>query len=249
MLEPTTLTFTESHRVTAVTAGVYRVAERDRAPMTLREWRLSAGDSLALRPGDQVSIPVGARVRFEAGKRVPGAPVSGVAWADRPGAPTAGRLAGWLGLTVTLTGGALALVRPVAPPSRAAALLAPATVLAVVLAAAVWGVYAVDAAPELSIGAPPSASLAGLPAAVAGHPWRARLLGATVVALGSLLVASAAALRQRLVDLAELAGGRAGSWARRPLIGIVAWLIVVGAAATGSTWIVDGWWQIGRAHV
>ena len=242
VLEPTTLTFTEPHRVTAVTAGVYRVAERDRSPITLREWRLSAGDSLALRPGDQLSIPVGARVRFETGKRVPGAPVSGVAWADRPGAPTAGRLAGWLGLTVTLTGGALALVRPIAPPSRASALLAPVTVLTVVLAAAFWGVYAVDAAPELSIGAPPAASLAGLPAVVAGNPWRARLLGTTVVALGSLLVASAAALRQRLVDLAEIVAGRPGSWARRPVIGIVAWLIVVGAATAGSTWIADGWW-------
>jgi len=242
VLEPTTLTFTEPHRVTAVTGGVYRVAERDRTPITLREWRLSAGDALALRPGDQLSIPAHARVRFETGKRVPGAPLSGVAWADGRGASTAGLLAGWLGLTVTLTGGALVLVRPVASLSRAAVLLAPVTVLAVVLAAALWGVYAVDTAPELSIGGPPAASLAGLPAVLAENPWRVRLLGATVVALGSLLVASASALRQRLVDLAEIAAGCPGVWARRPVIRIVAWMIVVGAAAAGSTWIADGWW-------
>ena len=240
VLEPTTLTFTETHRVTALTAGVYRVAQHDRAPILVRERRLSAGDSLALRSGDRLSIPAGARVRFEMGKRVPGSPLSGVAWADRQSAPPTRLLAEWLGLTVTLTGGALALVRPVGPPSRVAALLAPATAVVVVLAATSWGVYAVDAAPELSIGVPPAAALAGLPFVMAGPAWRTPLLGATVAALAGLLVASASALCRRLVDLAEFDGDRAGA-GPRPVIRAVAWPIVVGVAAVGSLWIADGW--------
>src|SRR5439155_1567888 len=53
--------------------------EGDRSAL---EWRLVPGDSLALRSGDQVLLPAGAGVRFESGRRVPGAPISGVAWAD-----------------------------------------------------------------------------------------------------------------------------------------------------------------------
>jgi hypothetical protein len=240
-VRPMTLRFTEPHRITAVTAGVFRVTEQDRAAAVVREWRLAAGDSLMLRPGDALSIPADVRVRFEQGKRVPGAPVSGVTWADRSGAPRGRALVSWLGLTVTLAGGALLIVRLAAPPSRVAALFGPVTLLGVVLAATCWGVYAVDAAPELSIGAPASAILARLGPVVADEPWRSRLLAAVVVALVALLLASAAALRQRLVDLAAGESGRLAGAARRGALGVVAWVAVVAAAAAGGVTIADGW--------
>jgi hypothetical protein len=248
-VQPIMLGFTEPHRITAATAGVFRVTERDRAAVVVREWRLDAGDSLMLRPGDSLSIPADVRVRFEKGKRVPGAPVSGVTWADRSSASRPRAVVSWLGLIVTLAGGALLIVRLTAPVSRSAALYGPVTLLGVVLAATCWGVYAVDAAPELSIGAPAAALLARLGPVVADEPWRSRLLAAVVVALVALLLASAAALRQRLVDLAagesgRLAAGESGRLAgatRRGALGAALWVMVVAAAATGSVAITDGW--------
>ena len=250
-LEPITLTFTEPHQIKAATPGVFRVTERDRPAVVVRERRLAAGESLMLRPGDTLSVPTGARVRFEAGRRVPGSPPSGVAWADRPGAPRAPLLAWWLGLLVTLAGGALVLVRPAAPPSRAAALLGPAIVLGVALAATCWGVYAVDAAPELSIGARAAASLIRLVPVVADEPWRSRLLAAVVLALVALLLASAAALRQRLVDLGAGGGGRIAATLRRGVLRAVMWGVLVVAAAAAGPLAGNGWtlllWGMGLA--
>lgn len=240
-LEPITLRFTEPHQITAAAAGVFRVTEHDRPEEVVREWRLAAGESLMLRLGDTLSVPAGARVRFEPGKRVPGSPASGVAWADRPGAPRARLPAWWLGLTVTLAGGALWLVRPAGPLSPAAALLSPATVLGVTLGAACWGVYALDVAPEVSIGAPATASLIRVIPVVADEPWRSRMLAAIVLALVALLLASAAALRQCLVD----------AGARRSAFGAATWTVVVVAAAAGSAMAATGWslllWGAGLA--
>src|SRR5688572_12553432 len=81
---PARLSFLEGQRVTALTAGVYRVVERDATPPTVREWHLVSGETLTLRPGDELTVAAGARLRFEAGRRVPGAPASGVAWAGAP---------------------------------------------------------------------------------------------------------------------------------------------------------------------
>ena len=240
-LEPVTLTFTEPHRVTAATAGVFRVSEHDRGAVVVREWRLAAGDSMMLRPGDALAIPVGARVRFEPGKRLPGAPASGVAWAERAGAPRARLIASWLGLVITLAGGAVAILRPAAALSRAAALMAPATVLGVVWAATCWGVYAVDLAPELSIGAPPAALLAHLPPLVAAEPWRSRLLAAIVVALVALLLASAAALCRPVEELSDVGTRRLDAPTRRRGLASALWIAVVTAAAAGSVVVTDGW--------
>src|SRR5712691_7549021 len=80
---PTSVMLTEAQRITATTAAVWRVVADDGVGPAAHEWRLAPGDSLALRSGDQVLLPAGAGVRFESGRRVPGAPPSGVAWADR----------------------------------------------------------------------------------------------------------------------------------------------------------------------
>lgn len=250
-LEPITLRFTEPHQITAATAGVFRVTEHDRPAEVVREWRLASGESLMLRLGDTLSIPAGARVRFEPGKRVPGSPASGVAWADRPGTPRARLPAWWLGLTVTLAGGALMLVRPAGSLSPTAALLSPVTVLGVTLGAACWGVYAVDVAPEVSIGAPAAASLIHLVPVVADEPWRSRMLAAIVLALVALLLASAAALRQCLVDVGARGGGWVAATARRRVFGAATWSVVVVAAAAGSALAATGWslllWGAGLA--
>src|SRR5712691_8723883 len=68
----TTLVFTEPHRVTALSPGVYRVVEEGAKRSVTREWRLAAGDALTLRPGDRLALAAGTRIRFEPGKRVPG---------------------------------------------------------------------------------------------------------------------------------------------------------------------------------
>src|SRR5262249_59924087 len=76
----TAIDFTEAHRITALSPATYRVLELDR----FREGQLHAGESLALRAGDRLGLAAGAPPRFVAGKRIPGSPASGVAWADPP---------------------------------------------------------------------------------------------------------------------------------------------------------------------
>jgi hypothetical protein len=239
--ETIALTFTEPHQVTAATAGVFRVTEHDRPAAVVREWRLAAGESLLLRPGDTLAIPAATRVRFEKGKRVPGSPVSGVAWADRGGMSRPRLLSWWLGLTVTLAGGAVVVIGAAAQLSRPAALLGPIIVFGIVLAATSWGVYTVDVAPELSIGAPAAASLGRLAPVVVDEPWRSRLVASIALAFVALLAASAAALRRRLVDLGAPEGGRVAATARRGVLGAAMWVVVVGAGAAASMAFSDGW--------
>src|SRR6266508_775124 len=105
---PTTLEFTEAHRVTALSPATYRVLE----PGRFREWRLRAGESLWLRAGDHLVIGAGARLMFEAGKRVPGAAASGATWADPPERSGLSTVVHALGAVLTLVGGAVALVVP-----------------------------------------------------------------------------------------------------------------------------------------
>jgi hypothetical protein len=76
------LVFEEEHRITAASPAQLHVRARDGARVSESDWELQAGQSLTLRPGDELTWPPGARLRFEAGKAVPGAPTSGIAWAD-----------------------------------------------------------------------------------------------------------------------------------------------------------------------
>jgi hypothetical protein len=237
----TTLAFDESHRITALTPGLYRVLERDGDQLAIREWRLAAGDSLALRPGDHLSVPDRVRVRFERGKRVPGAAPSGVAWADplargeRPVVPD------WLGTLATMGLGALALApgarSRAKSPARAArwAAAAPALTMAAALAAVCWGVYAVNAAVD---GAVASVAVRPLFELGAGGVWGQRATGWLAgAALTVLFLASAWTLRDRLVDLAP-APSRGGASARAPL---TVWAGVVSVAALLAAWPGDAW--------
>ncbi|HUF93548.1 MAG TPA: hypothetical protein VMR23_14315 [Candidatus Limnocylindria bacterium] len=223
----TTLEFTEAHQVVALGAGPVRVAEREGTRTVVREWSVRAHDVLTLRPGDRLSLPAGARVRFEAGKRIPGAPASGAQWAA--GAREAGRaLPAGLGLALTLLGGAVALV-----PSRSRGGMAAVAPLVFGWAAVCGGTYAVAIAPELVLGSGTAAVLAGMPRAA---PRAAAALFTLVggAALALLLVASAQALRARVV-------GAAG--ASTP----ATWTAVFALAAAGAVWPIDAWLVLSAA--
>ncbi len=165
LVTPTTLDFTEAHRVTALSPATYRVLE----PGRFREWQLRAGESLSLRAGDRLVLDAGTRLRFEAGKRIPGAPASGVAWADPPARLATG--IDTLGATVTLVGGALALVGSRSVLGIRTVYVGSGLLLALVLSALSLGVFAAFAAPGLSIGAPELGAVFELPAAIAPGRW------------------------------------------------------------------------------
>jgi len=194
LARPIALDFTEGHRVTALSAATYRVVE----PGRFREWQLRPGETLSLRAGDRLVLDAGARLRFEAGKRIPGAPASGVAWADPPERGGLAAVLEALGTLVTLVGGALALVGSRPTLGARAVYAGSGLLLVLVLSALCLGVFGAYAAPGLSIGVPALAATFDLPAAIVPGPM-GRALGA--LGAGVLLVlfaATALALREVL---------------------------------------------------
>ncbi len=220
---PTTLRFADGQRVTALTGGVYRVVEREAASATVREWHLTAGQSLTLRPGDELTVDTGARLRFEAGRRVPGAPDTGVAWADSP-ARGLHMLPVALGALVTLVGGALALV-PAPRPGLAAA-VGPVAVLVVVMAALAWGVYAASA-PDLALGGILPAPVLRFPSLALGAGLGGLLAVLTVLALVLMLATAAIARRERL--------------AASPWPALEMWIGMIVVATAVAVWPLDPW--------
>jgi hypothetical protein len=191
LARPTALDFAEAHRVTAMSPATYRVLE----PGRFREGQLHAGESLALRAGDRLVLDAGARLRFEAGKRIPGSPASGVAWADPPERGNVSALAETLGVMITLVGGALTFVGSRPALGARGVYVGSGLLLALVLSSLSLGVFGAFAAPGLSIGAPASAAVFDLPAAIVPGP-RGRVLGALGAAvLLVLFAATALALR------------------------------------------------------
>ena len=232
VLRTTTIVFTETHRITSLDTGVFRVAEPSPNGPTIREWRLGPGDSLTARAGDQLTLTPGTRVRFEAGKRMPGVAESGVAWAESRVRVEPRALGDALGLAVTLAGGALVLVGAPRRVSRLGAVVAPLVLLLLVLGAASWGVYAAWLAPDLEIGASPLASIAAAPLA-ATSPEVAREVTVVIafIVLG-LLFASAGGLIRRL-------DGLVAPWASSRLsVRVVPGLLGAGAlvSAVGLSW-------------
>lgn len=218
------LAFTEGQRVTAVGGGVFRVIEHDASPPTVREWRLEAGESLTLRPGDELTVEAGARLRFEPGRRVPGAPVSGIAWADAP-VRAPGVLGAALGALVTLVGGALAVV----PGARrgVAAMPGPLVLLVATTAAIGWGVYTAAAAPDLALGGSMAAPMLGLPVRALGPRTGAPLAVLAIATVASLFLTAVIGLRGRL----------ATAIGPRPML----WAAAVGAASLVTALGSDPW--------
>jgi hypothetical protein len=233
---PTTLEFTEAHRVTALTGATFRIFEPDR----FRESQLRAGESVALRPGDRLAVDAGTRLRFEAGKRVPGSPASGVTWADPPERRALSTVADALGVAVTLVGGALALATPARRVSALGMSTGSGLLLVLILGALCLGVYGVHSAAGIGIGAPVISAVFDIPAAVApGVPGRA-LVVLTAGVLLLLFAATVAALRDVLaVATADAGAGEAPrADARPPIAGpIMTFLLVVTCVA--SLWSSD----------
>jgi hypothetical protein len=117
-------------------------------------WReVAAGAELGLRPGDRLTVPADVRLRFEPGRRIPGAPASGADWITPSAGGLDGRALG--GLAVTLALGALGLPAAhvgVARGSVRASRLAAGLVTAGAGLAALWALYTLWLAPEVYAG-------------------------------------------------------------------------------------------------
>src|SRR5262249_50352312 len=146
----TSLLFEEEHRVTAAGPAQLHIRAVDGGRVTESDWDLRPGEAVTLRAGDELRWPAGARLRLEVGKTVPGAPSSGIAWADGRRADSPRR---W-GLLLPLVGGAIALVDVGAAgrPTRAQLAGTGAALILVFGWGVIWAVYCALGAPDLFLG-------------------------------------------------------------------------------------------------
>jgi hypothetical protein len=233
------LAFDEAHRLTAATPGLVRALTADGAAPSERQWQLAAGQSVTLLAGDRLLPTSGTRLRFEAGRRIPGAPASGEAWASGPPGAWPTRIA----LAVTLLGGAIGLLG-----GRRSALGRGAVWRAGLLVLACWGaaalgVYATRAAPELALGGGVADALIDLGGAGASGrlTWPASAL--LVAALAGFL-AAVGGLQRRVGAMDPTDRGEIGR-------DLGLWSAVLAVAAAAALWPVDSWalsvWALGAA--
>ena len=200
--------FAEEHRVTAPSGGRLRGRSADGGRVTEREWTLAPGQSVTLRAGDRLEEGTALPLRFESGKRVPGAPASGPAWSAWP------RAEGWprLGLCLTLVVGGVGLLRAGTPRpmSRRGTLAVGAGLVAAFAWAQGWAIYGVLGAPDVFLGGVIVERLADLQTLSHGPPrWTAALQALLLGAGLASFAASSIALRDRLATLDAAPGGRA----------------------------------------
>ena len=207
--ERTTLTFSEPHRVVAAAPATWRVIERDTPRTAVREWRLAPGDALTLRPGDQLAVDAGARVRFEAGRRVPGGPSSGMTWADGRARGVRAVVTSALGVAVTLVLGGMMLAPASAfPLVGIATVLVPLAMLSFVVGAALWGLYGMALAPDLSLAPRALGAVFEALARAPAPPRRPALMGIVAVGVLVLLAGVVLAWRVRIAELITTSAGR-----------------------------------------
>lgn len=235
------LAFDEEHRLTPADPGPLRVEVSDSGRVQVQEWRLAPGQSVTLRPGDRLQLDGPRRLKFEANKRVPGAPASGIAWADSSFAPRSLRLLPILGLGLTLLGGAVALAGQAgsARPPGAGVALGGVVLLALLGWGECWAVYAVRWAPELYLGGVTGATLLELPRLVLrGNSWGPLLAGAGLAGLFALFLAASLALRERLPIAGSdrrLPAGMLAVTALLALMPIEPWSLMVSALGLGAS--------------
>ena len=229
------MVFAEEHRVTAPYGGRLRGRSVDGGRVTEREWTLAPGQSVTLRAGDRLEEGTALPLRFEPGKRVPGAPASGPAWSGWP------RADGWprLGLCVTLVVGGVGLLRGGTwrPMSRRGALVVGVGLVAAFALAQGWAIYGVLGAPDVFLGGVIMERLADLQTLSHGPPrWTAGLQMLLLTAGLASFAASSIALRERLATPAADAGGTRRTSADRGR-----WAAVIGLAGLAALWHADPW--------
>lgn len=229
---PGTLLFEEEHRVTAASPAQLHVRAVDGARVAESDWDLRPGESVTLRPGDELRWPPGARLRFEMGKNVPGAPSSGISWADGGRGDSSRR---W-GLLLTLTGGALALLGSggAGRVTRREMAVTGAALIVVFVWGVVWAVYCALGAPDLFLGGVAVERLVR-PTSLGPGTGAGTLVSALLplAALGSFL-ASSVALRARIGALDVTGGGEIGH-------DLGLWSAILGGAALASLWPAEAW--------
>ena len=244
------LTFREPHRVEAASAATWRVVERDASHVAVREWRLGAGEALTLRPGDELAVDPGALVRFEAGRRVPGAPPSGMVWADGRPRKLQEAFVAVGGTALTLVVGGLALT-PAVPVAGITTIVAPTVLLAFAVGGSLWGLYGVALAPELSLVPRAFAPVLEVVTRVGSSRWHDTLIALVVTGVLVLFVGLAVTWRARLaLAFAELAGAfQRPALSRLALFAAAA--VVVGLAGALAVRGGDPWallmWGLGLA--
>jgi hypothetical protein len=223
--------FDEEHRVTVPSGGRLSARTADGGRPDRQEWTLAAGQSVVFRPGDRLQDSSAARVQFEPDKRVPGSPVSGVAWA-------AGRPPDWVrsaGLLVTLLFGAAALCRPVRPERTSRSTVAVVAVggLVAFLWAQLWAVYSLLVSPDVLLGTVSPDRLLVL-LTMREDPAGPLLQSLPPVGGLASFLASSIVLRERLGALDATGGGEIGrDWSL--------WTGVFALAALAAVWRLDSW--------
>lgn len=236
---PLTLLFEEEHRVTPLDPGPFRIEVSDLGRRQVQEWTLAPGQSVALRPGDRLQVDGTTRFKFEAGKRVPGAPLSGIAWADASRSPRRVMLIRLLGLGLTFLGGALAFVG-LPGPIRASRLSIGLSGLVFLLGlgwAECWAVYAVRWAPEFFLGGTMAAGLLDLPALALRGPWGSSLVWVGLTGVVALFLAASVALREHLAA----AEWETAAWLATDR-GL--WTGIFAVAALAAFWPLDPWFLV-----
>jgi hypothetical protein len=229
------MVFAEEHRVTAPSGGRLRGRSVDGGRVTEREWTLAPGQSVTLRAGDRLEEGTALPLRFEPGKRVPGAPASGPAWSAWP------HTDGWpqLGLCLTLVVGGVGLLRrgTPRPMTRRGALVVGAGLVAAFALAQGWAIYGVLGAPDVFLGGVIMERLADLQTLSHGPPqWTGGLQLMLLSAGLASFAASSIALRERLATPAADAGGTRTTSRDRLL-----WAAVIGLAGLAALWHADPW--------
>src|SRR5262249_17395784 len=111
-----------------------------------------SGVEVVLRPGDRLVVAAGSRVRFEPGRRIPGAPASGPDWVAPPGPVADGGMLAGLAVTLMLCALGLAGVAGALAPGRRTARAGASLVVLGVALSLLWGLYAAWLTPEIYAG-------------------------------------------------------------------------------------------------
>jgi hypothetical protein len=238
------LEFTEEQQVTVLGPGAVR----------LELWEGGTGrdaprnTELTLRGGDRLVVQDGTWLRFQAARRIPGAPVNGPDWVSPPRLPVGA--AALAGLGVTLAAGAFGLPAAAAALGRGAAgiraaRLGAGLVLAGAAGVLLWALYAAWLTPEIYMGGVAGTEVYALPARVpalgaAGDPLR--LLALAGLVAGGVAAALAALGGVAPVDREAVGPSRApvaalglGAGALAVLTPAGPWPVLVAAFALGAS--------------